>query len=222
MHCETISKNIADLKEQLGNHCKLIVVSKYRGLEEIQCAYDAEHRIFAENRVQALIERKEALPDDIEWHLIGHLQKNKVKYIAPFIAMIHSVDSAALLEEINKQAKKNQRVIPCLLQLHIAQEETKFGLSIDELNALITKDLTQLYPNVIINGLMAMASNTTNTQQIKDEFNQVQHIFKNIKDNMTANLPYFNELSIGMSSDYLIAKNTGSTMVRIGSKIFEG
>jgi len=221
MHCETISKNIAKIKDELGNHCKLIVVSKYRSLAEIQCAYDAGHRVFAENRVQALLERKEVLPNDIEWHLIGHLQKNKVKYIAPFIAMIHAVDSIALLEEINKHAKKHQRVIPCLLQLHIAQEDTKFGLNLDELNSFVTKDLTKLYPNVLINGLMAMASNTSNVQQIRDEFNQVAVIYKNIKDNLKSNVPYFNELSIGMSSDYLIAKNTGSTMVRIGSKIFE-
>ena len=219
-HSSHIAKNIASIQQQLPSNCKLLVVSKYRAVEEIQAAYDAGQRRFAENRVQALMERVEALPSDIEWHLIGHLQTNKVKFVAPFIAMIHAVDSLKLLQEINKEAAKHQRVIPCLLQLHVAKEETKFGFAPQEiLSFLETANLKSL-EHIAIAGLMAMASNTDNQSQIDQEFDTVARIFKQVKEGYFAGDNRFCELSIGMSSDYRIAINHGSTFVRVGSAVF--
>ena len=215
-----IANNIAKIKEQLPQHCRLIVVSKYRSLEEIQGAYNAHHRDFAENRVQPLLERAEALPSDIQWHLIGHLQTNKVKFIAPFIAMIHSVDSIKLLQEINKEAEKNHRVIPCLIQLHVAQEETKFGIEPEQAMDFFNEIATLSLKNIKIHGLMAMASFTEDQQQIASEFQQVQETFNKIKQIHFPNDSRFSELSIGMSSDYPIAIENGSTMIRIGSAVF--
>lgn len=196
------------------------MVSKYRPVEDIQFAYNAGHRDFAENRVQPLLERVANLPKDIQWHLIGHLQTNKVKLIAPFISMIHSVDSVKLLQEIDKEAKKNNRIIPCLIQLHVAQEETKFGLSLEEVQPFF-QEITQLgLQNTTVNGLMAMASFTENEAQIAGEFGQVAHAFDEIKSLYYPEQPQFSELSIGMSSDYSIAIEKGSTLIRVGSAVF--
>lgn len=214
--CERIKNNIKNLNSELRKNCRLIVVSKYRSIEEIQCAYNAEQVVFAENRVQALLERKELLPNDIEWHLIGHLQRNKVKYIASFIQMIHSIDSIKLLQEVDKRAKENDRKIACLLQVHIAQEESKFGIKPDNL-AEIAQEIKSLdFKHVEIKGLMAMASNTDDILQINKEFK----LSAELHQQLTSILPKASELSIGMSSDYLLAQNWESTMVRIGSKVF--
>ena len=217
---QNIAQNIQTIEDQLPTGCKLIVVSKYRGVEEIQAAYASGQRLFAENRVQALLERKEALPADIEWHLIGHLQTNKVKYITPFISMIHAVDSIKLLQEINKEAAKSNRVIPCLVQLHIAQEETKFGLDAGELDAFFVAYQNGNMTHVTLSGLMAMASNTDDRSQIAAEFAQVQSLFTTVKDKYFPDQAEFCELSIGMSSDYDIAIAHGSTLIRVGSAVF--
>jgi pyridoxal phosphate enzyme (YggS family) len=215
-----ISQNIERIQNQLPATCKLVVVSKYRQITEIQAAYAAGQRLFAENRVQALLERREHLPSDIDWHLIGHLQTNKVKYIAPFIGMIHAVDSYKLLEEINKEAGKHNRIIPCLIQLHVATEETKFGFSTEDIEAFFDLLTQSPLPNTKIVGLMAMASNTTDKEQIANEFALVNRVFQQIKRRYFAQDPTFCELSIGMSSDYDIAIQNGSTLVRVGSAVF--
>lgn len=215
-----ISQNIERIQNQLPATCKLVVVSKYRQITEIQAAYAAGQRMFAENRVQALLERREHLPSDIDWHLIGHLQTNKVKYIAPFIGMIHAVDSYKLLEEINKEAGKHNRIIPCLIQLHVATEETKFGFSTEDIEAFFDLLTQSPLPNTKIVGLMAMASNTTDKEQIANEFALVNRVFQQIKRRYFAQDPTFCELSIGMSSDYDIAIQNGSTLVRVGSAVF--
>jgi len=196
------------------------VVSKYREIDDIQFAYDAGQREFAENRVQPLLERVAALPNDIQWHLIGHLQSNKVKFIAPFIAMIHSVDSVKLLEEIDKEAQKNNRIIPCLIQLHVAQEETKFGLSLEEIHPFFQQIKQQSLNNISVNGIMAMASFTQDQAQIEAEFSQVAQAYQEIKTEYYPNNEEFCELSIGMSSDYGIAIEKGSTLIRVGSAVF--
>ena len=215
-----IADNLAQIRSELTPGTRLIVVSKYREVEEIQAAFDAGQRIFAENRVQALLERREQLPEAIEWHLIGHLQRNKVKYIAPFIAMIHAVDSAELLREIDRQAQKYNRVIPCLLQVHVAMEETKFGFSPEELLAFCADFGNEEYPGIHLAGLMAMASNTPDETQVDREFAQVEALFHTLKNGAFAGDAGFCELSIGMSSDYRIAMRHGSTMVRIGTRVF--
>ena len=196
------------------------MVSKYREINDIQFAYDAGQREFAENRVQPLLERVAALPNDIQWHLIGHLQSNKVKFIAPFIAMIHSVDSVKLLEEIDKEAQKNNRIIPCLIQLHVAQEETKFGLSLEEIHPFFQQIKQLSLNNISVNGIMAMASFTQDQAQIEAEFSQVAKAFQEIKSQYYSYQPQFSELSIGMSSDYGIAIEKGSTLIRVGSAVF--
>jgi pyridoxal phosphate enzyme (YggS family) len=214
-----VAENILRIKQEIGQNVDLVVVSKYRTIEEIKRVYEAGMLHLAENRVQALLERKEALPDNIKWHLIGHLQTNKVKYIAPFIHLIQSVDSFKLLEEINKQGLKNNRVINCLLQVYIASEETKFGLSEEELMVLIKHPQLSEFKNINITGLMGMASNTDNIAQVEKEFKQLRHYFDHIQ---TLNLfPHFQTVSMGMSGDYLLAIQCGSNMIRVGSKVFE-
>lgn len=215
-----IADNLEGIKKNLGPGCRLIVVSKFRTPEEILAAYTAGQRLFAENRVQALLERRDLLPPDIEWHLIGHLQTNKVKYIAPFISMIHSVDSFKLLSEIDKQAEKCGRVIDCLLQIYVASEETKFGLTEAELIDLLENPELDALHHIRICGIMAMASLTEDEEQIAGEFSEAQRIFDRIKTQYFKDKPWFCELSTGMSSDYHIALNYGSTMVRIGSAVF--
>jgi PLP dependent protein len=193
----------------------LVVVTKTQQAEKIMEVYDAGYKIFGENKVQELLEKYETLPKDIQWHLIGHLQTNKVKYIAPFVHLIHSVDSLKLLQEIDKQALRNNRGIDCLLQIHIAQEETKFGFDFNEAEQIINANQLK---NVSIVGLMGMATNTNNEEQIKSEFHSLKSFFDKLKS-QTQN-PLFQILSMGMSSDYKIAIKEGSTMVRIGSSIF--
>ena len=214
-----VAENILRIKQEIGQNVDLVVVSKYRTIEEIKQVYDDGMLHLAENRVQALLERKEALPDNIKWHLIGHLQTNKVKYIAPFIHLIQSVDSFKLLEEINKQGLKNDRVINCLLQVYIATEDSKFGLSEEELYELINHPQLSEFKNINITGLMGMASNTDNIAQVEKEFKQLRHYFDHIQ---TLNLfPHFQTVSMGMSGDYLLAIQCGSNMIRVGSKVFE-
>jgi PLP dependent protein len=208
----TVAHNLLELKKELPSHVKLIAVSKTYPADVVKLAYDAGQRIFGENKVQEMCDKYEQLPKDIEWHLIGHLQSNKVKYMAPFVSLIHSVDSLKLLQEINKQALKNNRVIDCLLQIYIAQEDTKFGLSEEECHALLASEEYKQLKNIRVIGLMGMASNTDNREQIHREFKAL----KKLKDQY----PQFTEMSCGMSSDYKIAIEEGSTMIRVGSSIF--
>ena len=217
----SITNNIKALKEEIEvANTKLVAVSKTKPIEDLQEAYDAGQRIFGENQVQEMVEKYEKLPKDIEWHLIGHLQTNKVKYIAPFIHLIHSVDSLKLLTEINKQALKNDRVIDCLLQIYIADEETKYGLGFDEaIELLESQEFTEL-KNVRIVGLMGIATNTENLKLVKEEFYELKTLFDGIKLSYFRSQDYFKEISMGMSADYKVAIEQGSTLVRIGSDIF--
>lgn len=213
-----IAANIEKIKQQLPGHVKLVVVSKTKPVELLLEAYNAGQRAFGENKVQEMVAKQSLLPPDIEWHLIGHLQSNKVKYIASFVHLIHSVDSLKLLEVINKEAIKNSRIIDCLLQVHIAEEETKFGLSKAELTDILQHNLA----NIRVRGLMGMATNTANEQQIGHEFSALKKLFDELKNtNHPAIIPdSFDTLSMGMSSDYLLAIKYGSTMVRVGSLVF--
>jgi len=213
-----IGANIDKIKQETGENVKLVAVSKTKPVELIMEAYNAGQRVFGENKVQEMTEKYELLPKDIEWHLIGHLQTNKVKYIAPFVHLIHSVDSLKLLNEIEKQAQKSNRVISVLLQVFIATEETKFGLDETELNDLINyvNANTEQYQHIQIAGLMGMASNTENETQIRNEFKNLKSIFEKLK---TKNFK-LQTLSMGMSHDYKIAAQEGSTMIRVGSLIF--
>lgn len=212
----SISDNIIKFKKKISSKVKLIAVSKTKSIIEIKEAYDSNHKLFGENKVQEMTEKWKALPKDIEWHMIGHLQKNKVKYIAPYVSLIHSVDSIRLLNEINKQAKKNNRIINCLIQVNISEEQSKFGLQIDNLPDFFNQIIENSYESIEIIGLMGMASFTENEEKIFNEFTSLKEVFINLKDKF----PRFSELSIGMSSDYKIALKQGSTMIRIGSKIF--
>lgn len=217
----SITDNIKAFKKEFeGGNVKLIAVSKTKPAEDILEAYHAGQRIFGENQVQELVDKYEQLPKDIEWHLIGHLQSNKVKYIAPFISLIHSVDSIKLLQEINKQAQKHNRIIDCLLQIYIAEEETKYGLAFDEAIELLRSDEFAVLENIRIVGVMGIASNTENQKQINEEFYELKTLFEGLKASFFRKNDTFKELSIGMSSDYKIAVEQGSTMVRIGSDIF--
>ncbi len=216
----SIKENLLNIKKSLPSQVKLIAVSKTYPASAVEEAYKAGHRIFGENKVQEMSEKHEQLPKDIEWHLIGHLQSNKVKYIAPFVAMIHSVDSLKLLQEINKQAQKNNRVIKCLLQIYIASEETKFGLDKEECKALLSSAEFNAMRNIEIVGLMGMATNTDNALQIKTEFASLRSLFNEIRTNYIHKNIQQSELSMGMSSDYKIAIEEGSTMIRVGSSIF--
>jgi len=215
-----VAENIAAFKQSIPANVQLIAVSKTKPVYAILEAYISEHKIFGENKVQELVSKYEQLPKDIEWHLIGHLQTNKVKYIAPFVSMIHSVDSLKLLKEINKQAEKNNRVIDCLLQFHIAEEETKFGLDLNEANELLHSNEFKQMQNVSIAGVMGMATFTENLQQVRKEFRQLHAIFSTLKNNYFQNNSSFKEISMGMSGDYKIAIEEGSTMIRVGSLLF--
>jgi pyridoxal phosphate enzyme (YggS family) len=208
----SVKNNILHLQKHLADNVHLVAVSKTKSNELIIEAYGAGQRIFGENKVQELVEKEESLPKDIEWHMIGHLQTNKVKYIAPFVSLIHAVDSKKLIKEINKRAKQNNRVIPCLLQVHIAQEESKFGLDKDSVIEILKTD----FPNVSILGLMGMATFTDNKNQVRKEFKYLKDIYDELKESQ----PNFSILSMGMSGDYSVAIEEGSNMVRIGSYIF--
>ncbi len=217
-----IAERIKEITSTLPTSVSLIAVSKTKPVSDLQEAYDAGQRAFGENKVQELVDKYEVLPKDIEWHLIGHLQTNKVKYIAPFVHLIHAVDSLKLLVEINKQAEKNERIIDLLLQFHIAQEETKFGLSLEDAKELIESDAFQSCQNIRVVGVMGMASFVDDEQQIHHEFQTLKGIFDQLKATKFKENTYFKEISMGMSGDYQIAIEERSTMIRVGSSIFGG
>lgn len=212
----SINTNLNEIKKTIPNHVALIAVSKTKPISAVEAAYKAGQIEFGENKVQELADKYEKLPKDIKWHMIGHLQTNKVKYIAPFVHLIHGVDSFKLLQEINKRALQNNRTINCLLQIHIAEEETKFGLSSDEVKELLNSDDFKQLNNIMIVGLMGMATNTEDNDQVRKEFASLKCLFDELKKSQ----PQFEVLSMGMSGDYPIAIEEGSTMVRIGSAIF--
>jgi pyridoxal phosphate enzyme (YggS family) len=215
-----IGENIQTLKSNLPDHVRLIAVSKTRQVSDIMEAYQTGQRLFGENKAQEMAAKFLLLPEDIEWHFIGHLQTNKVKYIAPFVSCIHAVDSLRLLLEINREALRNNRIIPCLLQFHIAEEETKFGLSVLEAETMLLSDTLKTLRNVEIAGVMGMATYTENLDQIRKEFRNLRNIFEMVKGAFFKDQPSFREISMGMSDDYQIAIEEGSTMVRIGSAVF--
>ena len=222
--CPAMSVDISNLNNILAElkeyNATLVAVSKKKSVEEIKQVYDAGHKIFGENYVRELKEKYEALPKDIEWHFIGHLQTNKVKVIAPFVSLIQSVDSLKLLKEINKEGEKNNRVINCLLQIHIAQEESKFGLSFEEAEEILKSTEVKAMKNISIQGLMGMASLTYDDSQVKKEFHSLKQFFDKVKTNYQLSIINYQFLSMGMTSDYQTALEEGSTMVRIGSAIF--
>ncbi len=216
----SIQNNLLEVKRQIDDRAILVAVSKTKPNEDVLEAYEAGQRIFGENKVQELTGKYESLPKDIEWHMIGHLQSNKVKYIAPFVSLIHGVDTEKLLKTINKEGKKNNRKIPCLLQVHIAEEESKFGFSEGELMDLLSKELFEELQYVEIKGVMGMATFTQDTSQIRKEFGGLKQLFDRLKQSVFAADDSFSEISMGMSGDYQIAIEEGSTMVRVGSSIF--
>lgn len=216
----TITNNLKQILDELPQGVKLVAVSKFHPNEAILEAYQAGQRIFGESKVQELSAKHDSLPKDIEWHFIGHLQTNKVKYIVPYVSLIHGIDSFKLLAEVNKQAAKAGRTVRCLLQLHIAQEETKFGFSFDECRQMLDEGQWQTLTNVKLCGLMGMASNTDNAEQIDKEFCSLHTFFEEAKQRWFANDDSFKELSMGMSHDYHAAIAAGSTLIRVGSKIF--
>ena len=212
----SVKDNLTKITSELPEGVTLVAVSKTKPNEDILEAYEAGQRIFGENKVQEMVQKWEDLPKDIEWHMIGHVQRNKVKYMAEFVSLIHGVDSPRLLKEINKQAKKHDRVIPCLLQIHIADEDTKFGLDEKELNLLVNSDEFKAMEHIKIVGLMGMATFTEDMNQVRREFAQLKSLYDDLRTKLTD----INILSMGMSGDYTVAIEEGSTMVRIGSSIF--
>ena len=215
-----VTDNLKQVLAELPSGVRLVAVSKFHPNEAIEEAYRAGQRIFGESKVQEMTGKYESLPKDIEWHFIGHLQTNKIKYMAPYVSMIHGIDSYKLLAEVNKQAIKAGRVIRCLLQIHIAQEETKFGFSFDECKEMLNADEWKALANIQICGLMGMATNTDSKEQIEREFRSLNCFFHEVKKQYFADEPTFCELSMGMSHDYRLAIAEGSTLVRVGSKIF--
>ena len=215
----SIAQHLLQIKASLPQDVTLVAVSKTKPLADLQAAYEAGQRVFGENKIQEMTDKWEQLPKDISWHMIGHVQSNKVKYMAPYVSLIHGVDRLSLLDEINKQAAKNNRSIDCLLQVHIAQEETKFGFDEKELRMAFVANEFAAYPNVNIVGLMGMASFTSNNQQVKAEFTALKSLFDSLK-NTAASQVNLQILSMGMSGDYELAIACGSNMVRIGSSIF--
>lgn len=215
-----IQERINEIRANLPENVRLVAVSKYHPIEALLEAYDAGQRIFGESKVQEMTQKQEVLPKDIEWHFIGHLQSNKIKYMAPYVSLIHGVDSYKLLQEIDKQAAKCKRIIPCLLQIHIAQEETKFGFSPDECRQMLQEGHWASLTHIRIAGVMGMATNTDDETEIEREFETLSRFFQEIKTVFFPNVSHFKELSMGMSDDYTIAIKKGSTLVRIGSKIF--
>ncbi len=215
-----IGNNISEIKNSIPAGVKLVAVSKTKPNEDIMAAYNLGHKIFGENKVQDLVRKYEELPKDIEWHFIGHPQSNKVKFIAPFIHLIHGVDSLKLLKVINKEGQKNSRIVNCLLQFHIAEESTKFGLSLDEANEILVSEEFCTLNNIAIAGVMGMATYTDNKNQIKKEFHLLKNIFNSLKNEYFSDSEIFKEVSMGMSADYPIAVEEGSTLIRVGSNIF--
>lgn len=211
----SITKNLQEITSSIPATTTLVAVSKTKPVSDLQKAYDAGHRVFGENKVQEMEAKWKELPKDIQWHMIGHVQRNKVKYMAPFVSLVHSVDSPRLLKEINKQAKKNDRVIDCLLQLRIAEEDTKFGMTEAAINTLLASEETKNFQHVNIKGLMGMATFTEDEPQLTREFQKLKSFYDSLKQTQQ-----FSVLSMGMSGDYKLAIKNGSTMVRIGSAIF--
>ena len=216
----SIADNLKQVLAELPQGVRLVAVAKFHPNEAIEEAYQAGQRIFGESKVQEMTAKYESLPKDIEWHFIGHLQSNKIKYMIPYVAMIHGIDTYKLLAEVNKQAGKAGRTVNCLLQIHVAQEETKFGFSPEECREMLDAGEWKALAHVRICGLMGMASNTDNIEQINGEFRLLSSLFKEIKENWFADSDVFRELSMGMSHDYHEAIASGSTLVRVGSKIF--
>lgn len=217
---KSIAENLNKVKSAIPEQVTLVAVSKTKPNELILEAYDTGQRVFGENRVQELTAKYESLPKDIEWHMIGHLQSNKVKYIAPFVSLIHAIDKPKLLFEVNKEAKKNDRVISVLLQFHIAEESSKFGLDLEEAKELLSSSRFLELENVQIAGVMGMATFTDDENQVRNEFKTLKSIFDELKQEFFANSSAFKEISMGMSGDYRIAIEEGSTVVRVGSSIF--
>ena len=215
-----IGERIKEIRNELPEGVRLVAVSKFHPNEAIKEAYRAGQRIFGESKVQEMTAKYESLPKDIEWHFIGHLQTNKVKYIVPYVALIHGIDSYKLLAEVDKQAAKAGRRVNCLLQLHIAREETKFGFSFDECRQMLAEGQWRQLQHIRLCGLMGMATNTDNVEQIKEEFRSLSNFFREVKSTWFADDDAFCELSMGMSHDYHEAIAEGSTLVRVGSKIF--
>lgn len=215
-----IQENLKLVRATVPENVTLIAVSKTKPIPDLQEAYDAGQRVFGENKALEMRDKHKELPKDIQWHFIGHLQTNKIKYIAPFVTLIHSIDSASLLEAVNKEAIKNNRVIDCLLQFHIAQEDTKFGLDLEEARLLLESDSYKNLKNINIVGVMGMATFTDDVNQVRSEFKSLKNIFDFLKENYFNEDTAFKEISMGMSDDYKIAIEEGATMVRVGSKIF--
>lgn len=216
----SIAQNLAEIKAALPQNVSLIAVSKTKPDEDILAAYNAGHRAFGENKVQDLAAKAERLPKDIEWHMIGHVQTNKIKYFAPFVHLVHGVDRLKVLKELNKEAAKNNRIIDCLLQVHIAAEETKFGFDAEEIKVLFNDNSLANYPHIRVRGLMGMATFTDDQTQVAREFAELKQLFDSLVSTFNIQHPTFNILSMGMSADYPIAIENGSTMVRVGTKIF--
>ncbi len=215
-----IQANLKEVLDQLPEGVRLVAVSKFHPNEAIEEAYKVGQRIFGESREQELSTKHETLPKDIEWHFIGHLQTNKVKYIAPYIAMIHAVDSYKLLAEIDKQAAKYNRVIPCLLEIHIAQEESKYGFTFDTCRQMLEEGGWKQLKHVCIAGVMGMGTNTDDEKEVEKEFRSLADFFQSLKQDYFSQTDSFKEISMGMSHDYQIAIKCGTTLVRVGSKIF--
>lgn len=216
----TIHQNLQRVLSSLPNGVRLVAVSKFHPIESLREAYESGQRIFGESKVQEMTQKYEALPKDIEWHFIGHLQTNKVKYIVPYVTLIHGVDSFKLLSEINRQGEKNGRVISCLLQMHVAREETKFGFSLNECRQMLAEEEWKKFTHVKICGIMGMASNTDDENLVRDEFKTLHDIFCEIQQKHFSTDEDFKELSMGMSHDYPWAVEEGATLVRVGSMIF--
>lgn len=215
-----IQENLNNVRATVPSNVTLIAVSKTKPISDLQEAYDAGQRIFGENKALEMRDKYQELPKDIQWHFIGHLQTNKIKYIAPFVTLIHAIDSLSLLEAVNKEAAKNNRIIDCLLQFHIAQEETKFGLDTEEAKSLLESEIYKNLKNIRICGVMGMATFTEDVVQVRNEFKNLKNIFETLKENYFKGNDSFKEISMGMSDDYPIAIEEGTTMVRVGSKIF--
>lgn len=215
-----IKENLEEIKREIPSHVKLVAVSKTKPVETIREAYEAGQRLFGENKAQEMIAKQPELPSDIKWHFIGHLQRNKVRYLAPFVDIIESVDSLRLLREINKEAIKNERTIPVLLQFHIATEETKFGLDLDEARQLLQSKDFQEMQNIRVCGVMGMATFTEDEKVLRKEFSLLKSIFDTLKNEYFNSTDHFREISMGMSGDFKIAIEEGSTIVRIGTSIF--
>ena len=215
-----IKENLEKIRATLPESVTLVAVSKTKPVSDLQEAYDAGQRIFGENHALEMRDKHEALPKDIQWHFIGHLQTNKIKYIIPFVTLIHSIDSANLLEAVNKEAAKHDRVVNCLLQFHIAMEETKFGLDLEEAKQLLDSDTFKQMQNIRVCGVMGMATFTDDMTEVRKEFKHLKQIFDTLKAKYFAEQSQFKEISMGMSDDYPIAVEEGATLVRVGSKIF--